>query len=94
MTQLRALSSDGRQQIVAIGQELENHVEGLIQNVQSSRRLRGHLCAKLLTLPRLDLLNSATFWFHAKASLRRRHQLASFASLFPKRGESGTNGLM
>jgi len=63
LTELRALSPERRQEVVAARDEYEALLRGVIADDQKAGRLRTDIDAKLLTLSLLNVLNWTIFWF-------------------------------
>ena len=69
LTELRALSPGRRAQIVAMRDEYEHLVAGVLGRARSAGALRGDVPVKYLALSLLNLLNWSIFWFQREGDL-------------------------
>jgi AcrR family transcriptional regulator len=69
LTELRALSPEHLEEVIAQRDGYEELLRGVIAEDQAAGRLRGDIDAKLLTLSLLNVLNWTIFWFDPKADL-------------------------
>jgi AcrR family transcriptional regulator len=82
LTELRALSPGRRAQIVAMRDEYERVVFGVLERACAAGALRGDVPVKYLALSLLNLLNWSIFWFQPDGGLSRGQLAEYLATLY------------
>jgi AcrR family transcriptional regulator len=69
LTELRALSPDRRDEVVALRDAYEKVVRSVLERAQQAGAIRDDVPVKFLALGLLDLLNWAIFWFQRDGAM-------------------------
>jgi len=69
LTELRALSEDRRDEVVALRDAYEELVRSVLDHAQRAGAIRDDIPVKYLSLSLLDLMNWAIFWFQRDGDL-------------------------
>jgi AcrR family transcriptional regulator len=82
LTELRALTTEHRQEILRRRDAYDRLIEKTIRAAQKAGELRTDVSAKLLRLALLNLLNWTIFWFRPDGTLSVEQLAKTFASIF------------
>ena len=82
LTELRALSPGRRATIVAMRDDYERVVSGVLEGARAAGALRSDVPTKYLTLSLLNLLNWSIFWFQPQGGLSPEGLAGYLATLY------------
>lgn len=82
LTELKALSSSRRKEVVRLRDEYENLVRGVLSEAQDVGVLRQEASAKELELALLNLLNWTIFWYRPNGEFSPEHLARLFERVY------------
>ena len=82
LTELRAISTRHRVEVLALREKYERFVRSIIENAQTAGRIRADVPAKYLSLALLSILNHAALWFRKDQALLEDQLAGVFAKVF------------
>jgi TetR/AcrR family transcriptional regulator, cholesterol catabolism regulator len=89
LTELRAISSRHRAEVLALRQKYERFVRSIIENAQTAGMIRDDVPAKYLSLALLSILNHAALWFRKDQALLEDQLAGVFTKVFLEGAATG-----